>query len=61
MTDLQTKYQRLVDKVRMMRGTQKEYMKYRAGIDRERARRLEREVDKMIEEELKEQKQSKLL
>lgn len=51
--ELQQKYDRLVDKVRKMRGVQKEYFKYRAKVDLDRARRLEREVDDLIGEEVK--------
>lgn len=50
--ELQLKYDRLVDKVRQMRGAQKEYFKYRAKVDLERSKRLEREVDQLITEEV---------
>lgn len=36
-----------------MRGYQKEYFKYRVRSDLETAKRYEREVDKLIEEEIK--------
>jgi hypothetical protein len=49
--ELQKRYQRLVQLVGKMRGHQREYFKYRASYDLERARRLEREVDKIIREE----------
>lgn len=51
--ELQKHYDRLVDKVRQMRGWQREYFKYRARSDLDRARKLEREVDKIIAEEVK--------
>jgi len=51
--ELQKKYDRLLDKARQVRGVQKEYFKYRLGKDLERARRLERELDHMIAEEVK--------
>ena len=54
--ELQKKYDRLLDKTRQMRGWQKEYFKYRAGTDLEKAKRLEREVDAIISEEVKIQK-----
>lgn len=61
--ELQQKYDRLIDRVRRMRGRQKEYFKYRASSDLEAARRLEREVDKLLNEEVKAQqsKQNSLL
>lgn len=54
--ELQAKHDRLVDKVRQMRGAQKEYFKYRAKADLDRSKRLEREVDQMIQEEVERQK-----
>lgn len=54
--EIQAKYDRLVDKVRQMRGAQKEYFKYRAKQDLDRSKRLEREVDQMIQEEVQRQK-----
>ncbi len=56
MEDFQKKYEHLVDRVRVMRGCQREYFKYRAKVDLERSKRLEREVDGLIEEEVKRQK-----
>lgn len=50
--EIQKKYDRLFDKVRQMRGVQKEYFKYRASSDLDKARRLERELDTMIKEEV---------
>lgn len=51
---LQKKHDRLLDKVRQMRGAQKEYFRYRASADLERSKRLEREVDHLVAEEVKE-------
>lgn len=53
---LEKKYNQLVDKVRRMRGVQKEYFKYRAKVDLDRARRLEREVDTLIDAAVQNQK-----
>lgn len=50
---LEIKYRLLLDKVRRMRGVQKEYFRYRCSEDLKRARRLEREVDQIIQEEVK--------
>jgi 23S rRNA A2030 N6-methylase RlmJ len=58
--DLQKKYDRLVDKVRRMRGWQKEYQKYHASSDRELAKRFEREVDQLVKDEV-DRKNSKQL
>lgn len=54
--ELQKKYDQLVEKVRRMRGHQKEFFKYRAKVDLDAARRFERDVDKLIEEEVKQKK-----
>lgn len=54
--ELQKRYDRLLDKARQVRGIQKEYFKYRLGKDLDRARRLERELDQMLAEEVKIQK-----
>ena len=54
--EIQKKYDQLVEKVRRMRGHQKEFFKYRAKVDLDAARRFEREVDKLIEEEVKQKK-----
>lgn len=51
--DLQKKYDRLFEKVRRMRGMQREWFKYRVGDDLKRAKVLEREVDQLIDEEVK--------
>lgn len=51
--ELQQKYDRLFEKVRRMRGYQKEYFKYRVKNDLETAKRFEREVDKIIDDEVK--------
>jgi hypothetical protein len=58
--DLQKKYDRLFDKVRRMRGWQKEYQKYHASSDRGLAKRFEREVDQLIKDEV-DRKNSKQL
>jgi hypothetical protein len=58
--DLQKKYDRLLDKVRQMRGWQKEYQKYHASSDRELAKRFEREVDQLLKDEV-DRKNSKQL
>ena len=50
--ELQKKYDRLFDKTRQMRGIQKEYFKYRASADLQRAKVLEREVDQLIKDEV---------
>lgn len=54
--ELQVRYDQLVDKVRRMRGAQREYFKYRAKTDLDLSKRLEREVDKMIQDEVDKQK-----
>lgn len=54
--ELQIKYDHLADKVRRMRGVQKEYFKYRAKQDLELSKRLEREVDALISQEVQQQK-----
>ena len=54
--ETQKRLDRLVDKVRQMRGLQKEYFKYRIRADLERCRRLEREVDQILTEEVNIQK-----
>lgn len=53
---LQKKYDHLVEVIHRMRGHQKEYFKYRARSDLDMAKRWEREVDKLIQEEVKQQK-----
>lgn len=50
---IEQKYLHLLDLVRRMRGVQKDYFRYRASEDLKRARRLEREVDQLIEMEVK--------
>lgn len=57
MTEEQIKYlisrhDTLVEKVRRMRGYQKEYFKYRTRQDLELSKRFEREVDKLLNEEV---------
>jgi hypothetical protein len=54
--ELQIKYDHLIEKVRRMRGHQREYFKYRARSDLDIARRLEREIDRIIAEEIAQQK-----
>lgn len=54
--ELQKKYDRLVDRVRRMRGLQREYFKYRVGEDLKKAKVLEREVDHLLDEEVKNKK-----
>ncbi len=51
--ELQKKHARFLDKVRQMRGVQKDYFKFRMRSYLERSKRLEREVDAMINEEVK--------
>jgi hypothetical protein len=50
--EIQKHFTRFVDKVRQMRGLQREYFRYRARADLDRARKLEREVDQLITEEI---------
>jgi hypothetical protein len=50
------KHDQFFDKVRQMRGVQKEYFKYRAGSDLQKARRLERDVESIIDQEVQIQK-----
>lgn len=52
-SEIQTKYNRLIDLLRKMRGAQKEYFKYRARTDLDAAKKYEREVDHIIIEEVK--------
>lgn len=54
--ELQAKHDRLVNYVRRMRGHQKEWFRYHTRDDLDRARKLEREVDKLIDAEVKEMK-----
>lgn len=54
--ELQKKYDQLVEKVRRMRGHQKEYFKYRASSDLQLAKRFEREVDELIKKEIEQRK-----
>lgn len=51
--EIQAKYDRLVDRVRQMRGWQKEFFKFRASGALKRSRRLEWEVDQLLKEEVK--------
>lgn len=50
---LQKKYDRLIHMVRRMRGAQREYVKYYAKEDKAVMMHLQREVDKLIDEEVK--------
>lgn len=54
--EYKVRYLNLVDKVRRMRGHQKQYFRYRASDDLRRAKAWEREVDKIIAEEVKTQR-----
>lgn len=56
--DLLAKHERLVDAVRRYRGNQKQWLKYHANQDLDRVKRGAREVDKLIDQEVK-QKESK--
>lgn len=60
--ELQTKYDRLIDLVRRMRGRQKDYFKYRARPDLDASKNLERQVDNLLKSEVekKESKQQEL-
>jgi hypothetical protein len=54
--ELQKKYDQLMEKVRRMRGHQKEYFRYRASSDLQLAKRFEREVDEFIKKEIEQRK-----
>lgn len=54
--EIKARYDHLLDKVRRLRGYQKEYFKYRASRDLQLAKRFEREVDDMIKTEVEIQK-----
>lgn len=54
--ELQAKYNRLIDKVRRMRGHQKEWFRYHAKVDLDASKRFAREVDQLIDQEVKQQK-----
>jgi hypothetical protein len=54
--ELQRKYDHLLNTIRKMRGHQKEYFRYRARSDLDLSKRAEREVDKIIAEEVKNKK-----
>lgn len=62
MKHLIDRHEKLVDKVRRMRGYQKEYFKYRTRQDLELSKRFEREVDQILREEvsIKESKQKEI-
>lgn len=53
---LNKRHERLVELVRRMRAYQREFFKYRASSDLALTRKFEKEVDKIILEEVKEQK-----
>lgn len=52
----EVRFNDLVEKVRKMRGHQKEYFKYRAKTDLEKSKFWERQVDQTIDGHVKEQK-----
>lgn len=54
--DLQKKHERLLDKTRQMREFQKRWYSYHIRTDLDKAKRLEREIDQFIAEEIKTQK-----
>ena len=60
--ELQKKYDRLYEKIKRLRGWQREYKKYHIESDRQIVVRLEREVDQMIkiETDLQKRKQNEL-
>ncbi len=58
--ELQKKYDRLFDKVRQMRGLQKEYFKFRASSDLKRAKILESDVDNLIKQEVEYRKSNQI-
>lgn len=50
---LVARHDKIVDVARRMRAYQKEYFKYRTKQDLELSKRFERELDKLISEEVK--------
>lgn len=54
--DSQKRYERLLDKTRQMREYQKRWYSYHIRTDLDKAKRLEREIDQLIAEEIKIQK-----
>jgi len=60
--DYKVRYDRLLNLVFKMRGYQRSWIKYHLSGDREKAKRYENEVDKMIESEAqrKDTKQSEI-
>lgn len=60
--ELENKYNRFVERVRRLRGWQREWEKYHASTDKQVKRMLEREVDNLIKEEtdLQKRKQKEL-
>ena len=51
--EIHIKYARLVDLIRKMRGWQREYRKYHARGDLPKMRHYERQVDALIDAEVK--------
>lgn len=49
--DQKARYDRLVNLVRLMRGYQREYFKFRLGSDLRNSKKYEALVDKFIEQE----------
>lgn len=60
--DYKAKYDRLVHIVRLMRGFQRSYFKFRLGVDLKNSKKYEAQVDKVIEQEdqLKASKQTEI-
>jgi hypothetical protein len=56
--ELQKRHERLVDKTRQMREYQQRWFKYHIRSDLEKAKRYEREIDHLIDEEMKIQSSS---
>lgn len=53
LSELENKYNHLVDRVARMRAVQTHYEKYRIGTDRDRKRALEKQVDDIVKDEMK--------
>lgn len=51
--EIKKRYDRLLEKTRQVRGWQKQWYKYHVQSDLQVAKRLERELDQMIAEEVK--------
>lgn len=54
-SELQIKYDRLIDKIIKYRGYQKQWLKYHASSDLQKVKIFAREIDKLISEEVKQQ------